>query len=361
VTGSVDHDFPAAASDELRSVLAATVAPWPEVPAVVLAVLHGDSWLKTAWSPQADVDPEAAFRTASVTKTFTAATALRLVEQGRLDLDGPIRARLSPVVAELLPRLVRRPDDVTLRHLLQHTAGVADCFPEPDWPDLVIREPQRRYELIEVLRRTAECLEPIGDVGGESQYSDTGYLLTVDLINTASGLPWPRAMRELLDYGRHGLHNTWVEEREPPPVPAPTLAPSNLRGVDMWSIHPSYDTLGGGGLVSTAPDLARFFAALLAGRVVQPETLAQMQRTVPYRGDRAVGLGLFPRDTALGTAWGHTGVHGAFAFAVQDKSLTIAGSICSLDYGYHLTQPAWEVASAVATALVRYVDRPAEM
>jgi D-alanyl-D-alanine carboxypeptidase len=360
VTGRIDRGFPAAATDELRSVVAAAVAPWPEVPAVVLAVQHGDSWLKTAWSPHGDVGPDAAFRTASVTKTFTAATALRLVEQGHLGLDAPIRGQLSAAVAELLPRLVRRPDDVTLRHLLQHTAGLADCFAEPGWEKRVLSEPRRRYELIGVLRHTAEFLEPIGDVGGESRYSDTGYVLAVDLITTATGLPWPRAMRELLGYAAHGLHNTWVEEREQPPVPAPTLAPSNMCGVDMWSVHPSHDTLGGGGLVSTAPELARFFTALLAGRVVQPETLAQMQRTVPYRGDRSVGLGLFPRDTALGMAWGHTGVHGAFAFAVPDRSLTIAGSICSLDRDYHVTQPAWEVASAVAAALVRYVNCPAE-
>jgi D-alanyl-D-alanine carboxypeptidase len=297
----------------------------------------------------------AAFRTASVTKTFTAATVLRLVEQDRLELDGPVREHLSAEAADLLPRLVRRPDEVTLRHLLQHTAGVADYMPEPDWPELVIADPQCRYETIGVLRYVAEFLEPIGDVGGQSQYSDTGYVLATDVIATATGRPWFAAMRELLDYQRLGLHTTWLEEREQSPTRLPRLAPLNMRGIDVWSIHPSYDTLGGGGLVSTAPDLVRFFAELLAGRVVAPQSLALMQSVVPFAIGRDVGLGLFRRDSPLGTAWGHTGVHGAFAYAVPERSVTIAGSICSLDRGYHVSQPVSQVVTAITAALARYL------
>lgn len=347
--------WPAEATENLRRALEVAVRPWPEVPAAVLAVLWEDSWLRTAWSPYGDIDATAAFRTASVTKTFTAATVLRLVEQGRLDLDKPVRQYLSPEVAGLLPRLVRRPDEVTLRHLLQHTAGVADYAPAPDWPQEVIDDPRRRYETIDVLRDVAQRLEPIGDLGVKAQYSDTGYVLATDVIETATGQPWFRAMRELLDYERLGLHQTWLEDREQAPMPLPALAPSTMWGVDLWSIHPSYDTLGGGGLVSTAPDLARFFSALLAGRVVSPQSLAQMQSVVPYAVGREVGLGLFRRDTPLGTAWGHTGVHGAFAFTVPERPLTIAGSICSLERGYDISQPATQVFTAIATALVRYV------
>lgn len=361
VTGSRDFSWPADATEHLRSALAAAVRPWPEVPAAVVAVRHGDAWLHAAWSRGGDVEPTAAFRTASVTKTFTAATVFRLVDQGRVAVDAPVRQYLSAEVASLLPRLVRQPDEVTLRHLLQHTAGVADYAPEPDWPDEVISDPQRRYETLDVLRDVAERLAPTGDVGGDAQYSDTGYVLATDVIATATGLPWFRAMRELLDYERLGLHATWMEEREPAPLPPPARAPLNMRGVDVWSIHPSYDTLGGGGLVSTAPDLVRFFGALLAGQVVTPNSLAQMQSVVPYKPGREVGLGLFRRDTPLGVAWGHTGVHGAFAFVVPAHSLGLAGSICSLDHGYDRSQPASQVVTAIADSLVDYFERPLRM
>jgi D-alanyl-D-alanine carboxypeptidase len=221
---------------------------------------------------------------------------------------------------------------------------------------VVIKDPQRRYETLGVLRYVAEALEPTGDIGVRSDYSDTGYVLATDVIATATGQPWFAAMRALLDYERLGLDATWLEEREQSPEPLPALAPLNMRGADVWSIHPSYDTLGGGGLVSTAPDLARFFSELLAGRVVSPQSLTQMQSVVPYKPGREVGLGLFRYDTALGTAWGHTGVHGAFAFAVPERAIALAGSICSLDRGYDRAQPAMQVAFTIATALAGYLD-----
>jgi D-alanyl-D-alanine carboxypeptidase len=326
----------------------------------VLAVRREESWLQTARSPDGSVDPTAAFRTASVTKTFVAATVLRLVDQGVIELDTPVREYLPAHVAALLPRLERQPDGVTLRHLLQHTAGLADFqadldVPAADWPDVHIREPRRRYEVIEVLHFVADRMEPTGDVGGKAEYSDAGYALTTEIIAAATGRPWFRAMRELLDYERVGLRDTWVEEREDPPASMPALAPMNMRGVDVWSIHPSSDTLGGGGLVSTAPDLVLFFSELLAGRIVSSRSLAQMQSVMPFKPGREVGLGLFRLDTPLGAAWGHTGVHGAFAFSIPTRSITLAGSICSLDRGYEISQPATQVVAAVTTALGDYL------
>jgi D-alanyl-D-alanine carboxypeptidase len=340
------------ARDDVHSALEVAVRPWPEIPTVVVAVRRADSWLQTAWSSRGVADPGAGFRTASVTKTFTAASALVLVDRNRLPLDEPVAEYLSASARALLPRLVTRPDEVTLRHLLQHTAGIADYWKDPNWQREFTNQPQHEYEAIEMLRYVADCLEPLGDIGVESRYSDTGYVLVADLIATATGRPWPQAMRELLDYARLGLRSTWVEEREPPPAPRPSLAPSNMMGRDLWSIHPSYDTVGGGGLVSTAPDLVRFFSELLGGRVVAPQSLTQMQSVRPWGVGDGIGLGLFCRETPLGTAWGHTGVHGAFAYVVPEQSLAIAGSICSLDSDYDKTRPVREVVTAITQALV---------
>ena len=61
-----------------------------------------------------------------------------------------------------------------------------------------------------------------------------------------------------------------------------------------------------GAIVSTAPDIQRFFAALLGGRVVGPALLREMQTLVPA-GSNQYGLGIAAFPTPCGPAWGHTG------------------------------------------------------
>ena len=68
--------------------------------------------------------PDAGFRIASNTKTFTAAAVLRLVEQNRLALDTPIDGLLAPETVDALLAGGYRPDAITVRHLLVHTSGI---------------------------------------------------------------------------------------------------------------------------------------------------------------------------------------------------------------------------------------------
>ena len=62
-----------------------------------------------------------------------------------------------------------------------------------------------------------------------------------------------------------------------------------------------------GGLLSTAPDIARFYTALLTGRVLPPPQLHQMLTTVPIGPGTGYGLGIVSLQTPCGTAWGHNG------------------------------------------------------
>lgn len=335
-------------NEQLCAELGTAVRPWPEVPAVVVAVRARGRARDSSWSPDGTVSPHAAFRTASVTKTFTAAALLRLVEQGALSLDTPVPTAVSERVVPLLPRLFTDPGAVTLRHLLQHTSGAADYAQDPRWSQTVVLEPDRQHEAIDMLSWSAEHQVPLGPPGSASRYSDTGYVVAADILSRTTALPYAEALRSLLDFGSLGMRDTWMERREPAPEPAPPFAPSNVMGHDLWSIHPSYDTVGGGGLVSTAADLTRFFAALLGGRLIGSNMLREMQSTVPCDVDGDAGLGLFRRDTPLGRAWGHTGFHGAFAYVVPERNLVVAGSVCSQEAAYDEAGPRPAVLEAVA-------------
>ena len=74
-----------------------------------------------------------------MTKTFTAAAILRLVEQGRLGLDDPIADHLAPATLELLRRGGYDPDAIHVRHLLMHTSGLYDYASDPKFVEYVLR------------------------------------------------------------------------------------------------------------------------------------------------------------------------------------------------------------------------------
>jgi CubicO group peptidase (beta-lactamase class C family) len=121
------------ASTPLESRLAAATdafaAAHPTYPGVALAVVSPHvRWTGSAghgaFRSHAVLDPRAGFRIASVTKTFTAAAVLRLVEQGRLGLDDAIAEHLAPTTVALLRSGSYDPEAIHVRQLLMHTSGL---------------------------------------------------------------------------------------------------------------------------------------------------------------------------------------------------------------------------------------------
>ena len=98
--------------------------------------------------------------------------------------------------------------------------------------------------------------------------------------------------------------------------------------LDTYDFDPSFDLFGGGGLVSTTADLARFWRALFAGEVYkQPRTLAEM---LTVRRDHAAA-GLFQVEVGGYTGWQHGGFWGSEVVHVPDLDLTIALSVGQAD------------------------------
>jgi CubicO group peptidase (beta-lactamase class C family) len=132
------------------------------------------------------VDPDTLFQIGSITKTFTMAAAMRLVEQGLLDLDAPIR-RYLPDLRMSDPDVAAR---VTLRQLLTHTSGLpADNFAAMGGGDAALA----RYVAEEVPREP--LLLPLGRY---PSYSNTGLSLAGRVVEVVSGRPYETAIRELL-------------------------------------------------------------------------------------------------------------------------------------------------------------------
>jgi D-alanyl-D-alanine carboxypeptidase len=276
------------------------------------------------------VSPDLRHRVGSITKTFTAAAVLQQVEQGRIWLDAPI--------GRYLPRLVpgERGRLITVRMLLNHTSGLADYLPFafPSFkgfpslrevsPESVDANRLRRFrpeELIAMGLTAAATGRPGGTPG---RYSNTNYLLLGRLLDQVTGTTAEDYITQNV-IERAGLEHTGFPTGPRIEGPHSRLYEALYGLIDPPRDYSVYDmswVRTAADLVSTVADLNRFFRRLFAGEIVEPSSLAQMQRTVPviaYDGqqfDYGLGLGRFPVP-GRGTAWGNGGtVWGALTMSL---------------------------------------------
>ena len=236
---------------------------------------------RTALEPDsAPMAADTLFRIASVTKPIGAALALSLVQDGVLALDDPI-ARWLPELER--PRVLERPDGpldrttearraITVRHLLTCTAGwgavlaptpqqaamfEAGVFPGPLTPQMSGDE---------FVARLAEI--PLAFHPGEGFLYDTPIDVLGVLLARAAGRPLSELFAERIA-GPLGMDDTGFMAKDAARM-ATAYAPDgdDLEVLDpadgMFAAPPAFEELGSG-LVSTAPDLLRFFSAMADG------------------------------------------------------------------------------------------------
>ncbi|WP_330252653.1 beta-lactamase family protein [Nocardia sp. NBC_00565] len=280
----------------------------------------GDLGTGTAFPDNAQV------RIASNTKTFVATVVLQLVGEGRVQLDAPIE--------RYLPGVVRGPGGdgnlITVRNLLQHTSGIPNYLPRLDMDSVAAL---RQYQTADQLIRLGLDAPAEFAPGSHFKYSNTNYLLVGKLIEQVTGRPVGVEVTKRILVPLDLRNTYWpafpVENVIRGPHPRGYQYFDGNR-VDITDIDPGWG-LSDGALVSTGADLNHFFAALLAGRLLPPAELAEMQGTIPTDnpalGD-GVGLGLFHRTNPCGIAiWSHGGVmDGFFVFGgyTPDRAITVS-------------------------------------
>ena len=243
-----------------------------------------------------ELGPGRRFRAASVTKTFVAATALVLASGDSLDLAQPVGEVLAPELATALDAAGSDTRRITVGHLLGHRAGLPDHSVAAAYVSAVRSDPDHvwtRSEQLAFALRESEALCP---PGAAVHYSDTGYVLVGDILERVAGRPLGVVVADALDLAARTPDTVWEDE----PVAEPRFPQRVDATLDVWSIHPSVDLFGGGGLVTTARDLAVFGHQLLTGRVLSPAALDQML---------ADGLGI-TRAPGPAELWGHLGFWG---------------------------------------------------
>ena len=220
-------------------------------------------------------------RIASTSKTFVAVAILRLWEQQKLGLDTGIDCYISAMHQQLLVSHGYKPALITIRHLLTHTSGLFDYADSEGFYTQVTATPHRYWTRTEQLALAMDLGKPYGQPGEVYRYSDTGYILLGEIVEQVYGQALGPALRALLDYHRLGLNSTWLETAEPPPEGALPRIHQYVEEQDFYAVNGSCDIYGGGGLISTVDDMARFMRALFSHQVfVNPNTLTEMLTTV---------------------------------------------------------------------------------
>lgn len=311
--------------------------------------------------------PESPIHIASVTKTMTAVALHQLVEAGTAGprrWDTPL-AELDVFPVEALTRLHRTgsrsaAEQITLRHLLTHTSGIRDAM-EDDAEQIggpaqrsIIGElltgggvPSRTWVGWDPSRADEEYAgvlnfylarglgeRPLFAPGEGFHYSDTGYVILALVIEKLAGEPLHSVFAKRI-FVPLGMPNSYLAYRNDP-----SIGLFRSPEAEIWAgampilcsgVSLSFDW-GGGGVVSTVTDLAKFLAAVIGGHLFQHSATrdAMLDWRVPndIRMPRTgVGMGLFRTSYPGLELWGHSGAWGTKMIFDPESRLIFAGSI----------------------------------
>jgi len=266
--------------------------------------LHGEVVLDRAWGYRNRADrlrceSDTRFGMASGSKTFTAVAVCRLADEGRLSLDDSLHDCLSEDLAGI-------DEGVTIRHLLTHTSGVADYFDEEEmgdvefeslWSDRPAYRMRRPRDIYEMFEGKGMKLRP----GERFSYSNGGFVLLGMVIEETSGTAFSRFVEESV-LRRAGMEDSGYFAMDDLP---PRSALGYVEGEDGWKTNIySVPAVGqpDGGAFTTAPDMERFWDALLSGVLLSPDAVREL--TTPQAGasgGESYGLGLWIRDLGNGS------------------------------------------------------------
>ena len=306
--------------------------------------------------------PSDAFEAASITKTFTAALVLLLIEDGKLLLDTPVGDVLERAVPQSLLVVdgVDHGPRLTMRQLLAHRSGLPDYWTDP--PSLpnrsvnafmaaFLRDRDRMWNAESILPFVRR-LRPAGPPGALYHSSDSNYLLLGLVVERLAKAPLHQVLRARI-LEPLAMQQTYLSYREEPP-PATSISHRHESRTDLHGQRRQSADWASGGLVSTAADLGRFMLALAGGKVFRrPETLAAMQAWEPTgKRDVDYGLGLFRvrLGAGLGEVWGHDGHGNAFMYYWPSEEIAWLGTLNQTDNDW------WPLVD-VGTRALRHDDK----
>ena len=226
------------------------------------------------------------FAVASGAKGLTALTVMSMVERGELDLETTARS----VLGDDLPLI---DDRVTVEQLLAHRSGIGDYLDEDeveDWNAYLMPVPVQELATTEQFVKVLDGFPMKHEPGQRFAYCNGGYVVLALIAERTSGVPF----HDLVDQrvcAPAGMSDTAFLRSDELPGRA-ALGYLEDDGLRTNVFHLPVRGNGDGGVYTTAADVHALWDAVFAGRIVAPETVAEMVRPRSDVPENAMRFGL---------------------------------------------------------------------
>ena len=243
------------------------------------------------------VTPDTLFQAASMSKAVAATAALRLVEQGKLDLDEDVNSQLKSW--KVPPSTFTAEQKVTLRRLLSHTAGITVS----GFPGYAAGKPVP--SVVQILDGTAPSNTPavrsFEAPGGAYAYSGGGFTIAQLAIVEAGGKPYPDLLQDLV-LRPAGMRQSTFAQPLPDSAVGRSASGHDGKGAVIPGGRNTYPEYAAAGLWTTPSDYGRFLIGLQNAYAGRPRALLRQSsaQTMMTPVDAGYGLGL-----AVGRRGGH--------------------------------------------------------
>jgi CubicO group peptidase (beta-lactamase class C family) len=212
------------------------------------------------------LSPESVFYMGSISKQFTAASAVLAAEKGYLSLDDDVR--------KWVPEIPSYGHTITLRHMLHHTSGLRDEIGLVSLAGKYIEDVHPAAEIIDLLaRQKALNFNP----GDEYQYSNSNYFLLAEVIHRAARMPFSRFAEENIFKPLGMTHTRFYDDRTlvlPGRVAAYSPRDEGGFRVDWFT---NFEKVGDGGLMSSVDDLLLWDRNFYHNRLGKGTLLRELQ------------------------------------------------------------------------------------
>jgi serine beta-lactamase-like protein LACTB len=307
--------------------IVAQAAREQQTPAVSVAIaLNGQIQYQKAFG-KADLENDVAatsetlFRTGSIAKPITAVAVMRLVEEGKLDLDAPIQKYCSA--------FPQKAWTVTTREVLGHISGIRH-YQEGEMDNT--HHYAKLTDGFAIFANDPLLFEP----GTNYQYSTYGYSVIGCALEGVTGRSYPEVMQPEVFGPAHMTHTLVDDVFEIVPHRARGYSKRNGQISNAGLMDSSYK-IPGGGYVCTPGDLVILADALLAGTLVKPETLKLMWTSQKLRDGKDTGYGMgwgvgqFEGENTVGHSGGQQGTSTSLTVYPQRKM--VVAVMINLDVG----------------------------
>lgn len=276
----------------IDSIVKADVLSHGTAGASVAIVRRDKTLIERSWGfadaeARRPADSMTMYRLGSMSKQFTAALTLKMVDRGKLKLDDPI----GQYVKGLKPEW----NHVTIEQLLNHTSGLPRDFRD-------IKRVAENLPTDSLIAMAARSPVPTNQAGKSFSYSNTGFMVLGALVEKLYGQSYGSALRDEIARPLGLTSLAWCADIEPVhEIAKGYRRASKNTYVKADYIHPS-QMLGAGGICSNARDIAKWNNALHTGRVVSSASYTAMitPRGAAARRSSPYGFGLYVRATPGG-------------------------------------------------------------